>query len=479
MSTDAAISLRDSMSGSGGGMAALDATIRPIDALSSVGLGWLTSYVQPLQDVVDRMAGKSSVIQTFADGWQRAAAGVEQVQQRLERAVATGVADWTGRASDAYRARATEITTALRGVAALSTATGTAARTMGEAAANARQSAGDLLTDLVRRLISYVSQAMAAEGGVTANVLSQATTMINSYQNPIADIEQQLRQEFSTALSKLNGEVQVASLGGTGAGTAILSTWEALKKQLDSNVQLAQVIIQIPPPPLPPDARPATKAELDRIAQNPIFLGKLGYKVTVGEYAEAAALQAMGLDKNDGKFYPYRDPGSNPANWNKHVIPDAVGNNQNLIISSSGTEYHVLPNGYMVDIKATSAPITRGDEQFTKYVDYLSRNYDAVARTDPAVPKPALIYVATTETQISQRALDYATQNGVEVWRSQMFLSGPENDPRISVGPPTALTPVENNMPILNSRPPQQAVPLFNSPYDELLRRRLLDEEQN
>ena len=70
MTTDAAISLQGSMSSSGGSMSALDATIRPIDALSSAGLGWLTPYVQPLQDVVDRMAGMSSVIQTFTDGWQ-------------------------------------------------------------------------------------------------------------------------------------------------------------------------------------------------------------------------------------------------------------------------------------------------------------------------------------------------------------------------------------------------------------------------
>lgn len=477
MTTDAAISLQGSMSSSGGSMSALDATIRPIDALSSAGLGWLTPYVQPLQDVVDRMAGMSSVIQTFTDGWQRAAAAVEQVQQSLGRAVSTGVADWKGEAGDAYRARAGEVTTALRGVVALATATGTGARGMGETAANARQSAGDLLTDLVQRLISYVSQAKAVEGGVTSNVLAQAATLVNSYQDPIASVEQELRQAFATALGKLNGEVQVASVGSIGVGASVLSTWEELKKQLDSDVQLAQMIIRIPPPPLPPDARPATKAELDRIAQNPIFFGKLGYKVTIGEYAEAAALEAMGLTKNDDKFHPYLDS-RYPEDRRKHVIPDAVGNSENLVIAPV-LEYHVLPNGYMVDIKATSSPIWGGDEQFTKYVDYLSRNHAAVARTDPDIPNPALIYVGTSETQISQRALDYATRNGVEVWRSQIFLSGPENDPHISVGPPMALTETAHDSPILRGPAPRQAVPLFNSPYDELLRRKLLEEEQN
>lgn len=479
MSTDAAISLRDGMSSSGGSMSALDATIRPIDGLSSAGLGWLTSYVQPLQDVVDRMAGLSSVIQTFADGWQRAATGVEQVERSLERAVSTGVADWHGEAGDAYRARAAEVVAALRGVAALATATGTGARGMGETAAQARQSAGELLTDLVQRLISYVSQATAAEGGVTANVMAQATTLVNSYQDPISGIEQELRQAFATALGKLNGEVQVAGVGSTGVGAAVLSTWQELKKQLDRDVHLAQGMILLPLPPLPPDARPATKAELDRIAQNPIFAGKLGYKVTIGEYAEAAALEAMGLTKNELKFHPYLDSRF-PEDRGKHVIPDAVGDAPKLIIEpNGGIDPHLLRNGYMVDVKATSSPIGGGDEQFRKYVDYLSKIYEAAARTDPDVPKPSLVYVGTAETQIAPRALDYATRHGVEVWRSQMFLSGPENDPRISVGPPTALTETDHDMPIMNSRPPQQAVSLFSSSYDTLLRRRLLDEERN
>jgi hypothetical protein len=479
MSTDAAISLRDGMSSSGSSLSALDAAIRPIDALAAAGLGWLTSYVQPLQDVVDRMAGRSSVIQTFTDGWQRAAAVVEQVQQGLERAVSTGVANWQGDAGDAYRARAREVTTALRGVVALAAATGTSARGMGEAAANARQHAGDLLTDLVQRLISYVSQAKAVEGGVTSNVMAQATALVNSYQAPISEVEQELRQAFATALGKLTGEVQVASIGSAGVGAAVLSTWQELKKQLDSDVHPAAAIIQVPPPPLPADARLATKAELDRIAQNPIFAGKLGYKVTIGEYAEAAALEAMGLTKNEDKFHPYLDSRF-PEDRRKHVIPDAVGNNQTLILSQSGTEYHVLPNGYMVDIKATSSPIGGSDEQFTKYVDYLSKHYNAVARTDPDIPRPSLIYVGTAETQISQRALDHANRHGVEVWRAQIFLSGPENDPRVSVGPPMALTDTDHDMPVLNSRrPPRQEVPLFNSTYDELLRRRMLDEEEN
>lgn len=479
---DTAISLRDKMSGlpTGGGMAALDAVIRPADALPGAGLGWLVSYVTPLQQIVDRMAGKSSVIRTFADGWQRASVAVDQSYQQLERAVATATAQWKGDAGDAYRRRATEIVTALRGVAALSAGTGTAARAMGEAAASARQSAGEQLTDLVARLISYVPMAVVVEGGITPTVMNNATAMIDATREQLDDVEQQLRQTFASTLSKLTGETQVASMGGmSGMGAAMAPTWQALKERLDSNVHNAQMIIQLPPPPLPAGARPASKAELDQIARNPIFYGKLGPKVTIGEYAEAAALQAMGMEKNLDKFYPYQRSWD-PEERAKHVIPDAVGSSSTTIISQDGVERHVLENGHMIDIKATSDPIGRGDEQFRKYVDIMSQNYDAAVARDPDTPKPSLIYVGTSEMRFTDKALEYAQQHNVEVWRSQMYLSGPTDDPRISVGPPEAQTPTTNDSPILSSpKQPQSSVPLFNSPYDELLRRRTIEEEQN
>jgi conjugal transfer/entry exclusion protein len=476
---DTAVSLRDSMSAlpSGGSMAALDAIIRPVDALAAAGIGWLSSYVEPLQQVVDRMAGKSAVIQTFADGWQRGGDAVGQACGQLERAASTATAQWQGGAADAYRRRAAEIVAALRGAAALSAAASMAARAMGEAAAAARQNAGDILTDLVGRLTSYVPKAVAAEGGVTTNVMANATTMISSCQGPMSEVEQRLRQTFATTLGKLTGETQVAGPGGFGA--SMVPTWRALKERLDSNLHLAQMIIQLPAPPLPEDARPATKAELDRIAQNPIFIGKLGYRVTIGEYAEAAALEAMGLQKNEQKFYPYQDS-RDPADWRKHVIPDGVGTSTTTIISRDGVERHVLENGHMVDIKATSDPIGRGDEQFRKYVDLLGKNYDAAVANDPDTPRPSLIYVGTSEMQFRQSAIDYAARHNVDLWRAQMYLSGPENDPRISVGPPMSASQSNNDMPILStSRPPQSSVPLFNSQYDELLRRRVLDDEQN
>lgn len=194
----------------GGSMAALGATMRPIDALSSAGLDALRPHVQPLQTVLDRLAGNASVIQSYADAWQRAATRVGEVHQQVNRSARTDTAEWTGEAGDLDRARATEIAESLRGTAASCSAMSEVSRAMGEVVAGARTSVNDLLTDLVRRLISYTRQAMAAEGGLTPNVMAQATRMIDSYRAPIADIEQQLQQTIRNLDSLLTGTTRVA-----------------------------------------------------------------------------------------------------------------------------------------------------------------------------------------------------------------------------------------------------------------------------
>jgi len=184
-------------------MAALDATMRPIEALSSAGLGVFTSYVQPLQAVLDRMAGNASAVQSFADAWQRAATTANDVYQQLTKAVPADTAGWRGAAADQYRGRMADITAALRGTAALSSSMNAVSRTMGQVVSSARTSGNDLLTDLIRRLISYAQQAKATQGGLTPGVLAQATSLIDSYQPRMADLEQNLMRTIDTLRSQV------------------------------------------------------------------------------------------------------------------------------------------------------------------------------------------------------------------------------------------------------------------------------------
>lgn len=185
-------------------MSALDAHMAPINQLHSANLGWLAGHVQPLQDALDRMNGKASVIQTFADAWQQVSTKVDQIQQRLAHAATKDTARWQGTAADRYRSTAAEITAALRHVAAVAGATSAAATTMGQAIATGRQQAHDQVTDLVQRLTSFVALSTAVNGGLTPNTLAQATALINSYTTPIAGIEQQVQQTITNVRPHIN-----------------------------------------------------------------------------------------------------------------------------------------------------------------------------------------------------------------------------------------------------------------------------------
>jgi uncharacterized protein YukE len=206
--------------GAGGNVAALDATMRPIDALPPAGLGFLTGYVQPLQSVLDRMAGKASVIQSVADSWQQVSGQVDQIQQHLTSAAATDTARWQGAAGDQYRARAAEITSALGQIVALSKAASSATTTMGQALASGRQQAGGLLTTLVQQLISSTGPAVATQGGVTPDVLAEATNTISSYASPISTIEQQVRQTIGNVQPQLTALANAMNSASTTAPAA-------------------------------------------------------------------------------------------------------------------------------------------------------------------------------------------------------------------------------------------------------------------
>lgn len=202
-----------------GSLAALDATMRPIDALTSAGLGWLTAKVQPLQDVLDRLAGNASAIQAFADASQRTAKTVDQVQQQLASHASADTQQWQGSAADRYRSRAGQISTTLQATATVYSAINAVTSTMGGVVAGARTQINTLLTDLVQRLISYVRQAIAAEGSASPAIMAQATSMISSYAGPIADIERKLLQTIDNLDPLMSEDATSGQAGSPDAGT--------------------------------------------------------------------------------------------------------------------------------------------------------------------------------------------------------------------------------------------------------------------
>jgi hypothetical protein len=182
-----------------GNLADLSAMMRPIDAVTEAGLGWLVPYLQPLQDVLDQMAGKAAVVQSYADAWQQASAKVDDVRTRLAALAGGDTTGWGGTAFEEYQKRAQDIQLALEAAAHVCAATSLFTQQAGQVIANARRQVNDLFTALVTRLVSYVRTATAAQGGqVTPEVLYRCTSMINNCWQQIELVRQQLDQALGS-----------------------------------------------------------------------------------------------------------------------------------------------------------------------------------------------------------------------------------------------------------------------------------------
>lgn len=218
----------------GGGLAEDDQSTKPIQQLEAAGLGWLVEKVRPLQEVHDRMRLNVSAIRNYADAWQRTGEKIRSVAEQLAGCVRTDTESWCGVAGDRYRARAAEMVPALQAAATLAAAKSAASIRMGEVTSDARRQVGELLTRLVGELISYVNQAMAAQGGLTTEIVSQATQMIDSYAKPVAEIEKKLSESAENLLGPgasgradqvITDDQAVGMLGTIGAIYKDLARW--------------------------------------------------------------------------------------------------------------------------------------------------------------------------------------------------------------------------------------------------------------
>ncbi|ONI77301.1 hypothetical protein ALI144C_35180 [Actinosynnema sp. ALI-1.44] len=183
---------------------ALSAPMRPVDALSAAGLGQLTGLVAPLQSVLDRMAGDASGVYAFLDAWVTVSSRITQIQARLAREVTTGTASWRGEAADQYRMRADDIDRSLAEFAAAAREAAAVVQLAAEVVGQSRAGANDLITDMVRRLISLVRHLMAVEGGMTATVLAQAGDLVSTFAKPVANIERQAQTSLANAVKPVN-----------------------------------------------------------------------------------------------------------------------------------------------------------------------------------------------------------------------------------------------------------------------------------
>ncbi|MGH3567017.1 MAG: WXG100 family type VII secretion target [Pseudonocardia sp.] len=166
------------------GLEALNATMNPLGALTSAGIGWLIEHVWFLHEPLDHLAGDPTQITAQARTWHNAGVAISTVAGEY-RAQVDGLSAWTGAAADAYRRTAHDHTAALEIGSAAADRLGQVIIGSGAAVGTVRALIRDAIADFVARVILWALGSAAAAwltaGGslvaLVAAVITDAATL--------------------------------------------------------------------------------------------------------------------------------------------------------------------------------------------------------------------------------------------------------------------------------------------------------------
>jgi hypothetical protein len=189
-------------------LGALEESMRPIDRLGAAGFGAFTRFVQPHQDVIDRLTGKAAAVRTFTDAWRKASTELDEATANLDRRVRTDTAPWAGEAAGAWRVRSAEYIQTMRGTAGAAKATANLATAIGETVAGARTEAGRVTNGVVDAIINMARAAGAIQGGSNTDLLIRVERMASATQQQVAKVESDLTLTIANFRTSPPGRMQ-------------------------------------------------------------------------------------------------------------------------------------------------------------------------------------------------------------------------------------------------------------------------------
>jgi hypothetical protein len=168
------------------GLEALSIVMDPIGSVGANLVSFIIEHVEPLQDVLDKLAGSADAVMAQSQTWKNIAAAVAAVQADYGQESTTDTAGWTGNAADAYRARAADTAALLGAGAQAAQGLGSAVQMAGMLVGAVRETVRDLIADLVGRLTVWAAEALTIVGAPAA--AAQAATAAAKWAARIAQI---------------------------------------------------------------------------------------------------------------------------------------------------------------------------------------------------------------------------------------------------------------------------------------------------
>ncbi|NEW47116.1 DUF6531 domain-containing protein [Nocardia cyriacigeorgica] len=171
--------------------------VDPIGTLAGFGVSFLIEHVQPLSDALDWVAGDPDQITAYAKTWENVATQVSSAVDTHKQAVSADIANWSGAAATAYRARAAETSDALAAASAAATAASQAIEMAGGIVAAVRMTVRDIVAQAVGRLAVWAAEAVFSLGTATPIIAAQAATYVAKTMTTIARLFSKVASTFA------------------------------------------------------------------------------------------------------------------------------------------------------------------------------------------------------------------------------------------------------------------------------------------
>jgi PPE-repeat protein len=193
----------DLLAGAAFGTEVVATAIDPFSALLANGLGWAMEYFEPLQHMLDELAGMPDVVAAHAATWDNMAAELGDMADDLGAHLTGDLPDWNGRAAAAYTAMMGHNVAAIGGLSAVAAAMAAATEAAGNLVRFTREIVRDLIADLVARVIVWAAEAIFV---VTIPVIAaQITSAVVKWAGRILSYTSALVTSLTNLTRLLNG----------------------------------------------------------------------------------------------------------------------------------------------------------------------------------------------------------------------------------------------------------------------------------
>jgi hypothetical protein len=163
------------------GLDALAFVSDPIGGLLQYGIAWLIEHVEPLSEVLDRLAGDPAQICTQARTWRNVAESLRGDADELVRSARWDLGYWSGAAADAYRAHADRRARTLTALGRAADGMALITEGAGMLIGTVRIMVRDAIATVVSRLVVYAGELAGTLGVATPLVVEQVSTLCASW----------------------------------------------------------------------------------------------------------------------------------------------------------------------------------------------------------------------------------------------------------------------------------------------------------